>query len=89
MHHFCKKSEAHKIGALLSPEEIEEVNLTFAKEVKEYNFSYDCHQCVHIDPDDMACHMEYPNHQLLRMAAKNWAMNEKGAIEFCKYFEGA
>ena len=81
------KSTAHEIRTLLSAEQIEAKNRIFAQEVEHYNFSYDCRKCVHVDSEDMTCHMEYPNHELLRMAAKSWALNEKGAIEFCKYFE--
>lgn len=82
-----KKSTAHEIGALLNAEQIEARNRIFAEEVERFNFSYDCRECVHVDSEDMTCHMEYPNHDLLRMAAKRWALNEKGGLEFCKYFE--
>jgi hypothetical protein len=85
----ANKSDAHHIGALLSAEEIETKNRSFAKEAEHFNFLYDCHDCVHVDDENMRCHMEYPNEELLRIAAKRWALNEKGEIEFCKYFETA
>jgi hypothetical protein len=82
-----KKGTAHQLAKDRSPAEIELLNRAFTQEQSRFNLSYDCRHCVHLNVDTMRCHMEYPNDELLSLAAHHWALNAKGDIAFCKYFE--
>ena len=74
-------------AARTSPEGIAEANAKFAEQAKSYGFIYDCRHCVHVADDEKKCSMDYPNLMLWDAAAQSTALDERGHLVFCKYFE--
>ena len=70
-----------------SAKEIAKANNAFAKQAREFNLLYDCRHCVHVRHDGTSCSMDYPNRMLWDAAATSHALDERGHLVFCKYYE--
>ncbi len=81
------RSAADALARVLTPEDVETLNIDFAEQVREYNLHSDCRHCVHLDEASGTCSMNYPNHMLWDAVKDSSALTEKGDLVFCKYFE--
>ena len=72
-----------------SEQEIRDANSHFSKQALEFNLVYDCRHCVHVRNDEKTCSMDYPNLMLWDAAAESRALDERGHLVFCKYFENS
>ena len=70
-----------------TPEEIALANSEFAEQAKTYDLLYDCRHCVHVQADATSCSMDYPNLMLWDAAEETKALDMRGHLVFCKYFE--
>ena len=74
-------------AARQSPQEIDLANRDFSEQAHTFNLLYDCRHCVHIREDGKTCSMDYPNLMLWDAASEGRALDERGHLVFCKYFE--
>lgn len=58
----------------------------FKTQRREFQFRYQCLDCVHIRRSDDTCSLEYPNRTLLEAEG---FLELEGQFVFCKYFEMA
>ena len=72
-------------GDRLPPEKAAIANRRFVEEVQLYCFQYQCHSCLHNDPEDESCSMRYPRAN--PGPEEHRCRGEEGELLFCKYFE--
>jgi hypothetical protein len=72
-----------------SPDDIRDANTEFAAQAQEFGFIYDCRHCIHIGHDGTSCSMDYPNLMLWDAATETKALDTRGHLVFCKYFENS
>ena len=72
-------------GARLPPEEAKLANERFVQEVLATRFQYQCHVCLHNDPEDERCSMRYPRAN--PGSGEHRCRGDEGELLFCKYFE--
>lgn len=72
-------------GERLSPEEAEIVNINFVSQVEQFRFHYQCHSCLHNDPEAQKCSMRYPRAN--PGPEEHRCRGDEGELLFCKYFE--
>ena len=81
------RSQAKAFISRVEPGEVAERNRHFRQQANSFNLFFSCQNCVHMNPTNQRCSLEYPNDDLRLAAEQGWALTDDGDILFCKYFE--
>jgi hypothetical protein len=81
------RSQAKAFISRVEPGEVAGRNRHFRLQADTFNLHFSCRNCVHLDPDNRLCSLEYPNEELKQAAEQGWALTDEGDLVFCKYFE--
>lgn len=81
------RSGAHELAHRMGAEGIAALNSRFREQREALNMYYSCQHCAHLNEETTLCSLEYPNEELKLADTEGWALNDRGDIVFCKYFE--